>query len=184
METWVIISELVVDIIGHVAWPVTVMVALFSFLFMFKEQIKEVLGRIRSAKFPGGAEVMFSDLSTAQRDEIAKVVEPDRGSGNWTKAGNIYWLGHDLMWTMDVLLRNAPKQYIVHGLRQSLYHLTAIDLEETRFGTSISQLLDSASKSMESDWTDERREQAATDLRTLTDELGTLATLEQPEKPG
>lgn len=45
--------------------------------------------------------------------------------------GNLYWLGHDLMWTADTLLRQGPTQDVVIGLDQALHHLAHVGLGET-----------------------------------------------------
>ena len=39
--------------------------------------------------------------------------------------GSSYWLGHDLMWTADTLLRGGPREEVLIGLNQALHHFEA-----------------------------------------------------------
>jgi hypothetical protein len=45
--------------------------------------------------------------------------------------GNLYWLGHDIMWTADVLLRKSPSEHVLIGLAQARHHLVIVGLGET-----------------------------------------------------
>jgi hypothetical protein len=45
--------------------------------------------------------------------------------------GNLYWLGRDLMWIADTLLRQGPVEQIIIGLDQALHHLLQVGLRET-----------------------------------------------------
>jgi hypothetical protein len=42
--------------------------------------------------------------------------------------GNLYWLGHDLMWTADMLLRGGPAEQVLIGLDQALHHLDKVEM--------------------------------------------------------
>lgn len=54
--------------------------------------------------------------------------------------GNLYWLGHDLMWTADTLLRQGPVEQIIIGLDQALHHLAHVGLRETPIALDLQTL--------------------------------------------
>ncbi|MCK4391983.1 hypothetical protein KAX17_03675, partial [Candidatus Bipolaricaulota bacterium] len=64
---------------------------------------------------------------------------------------NTFWLGHDMMWTVDVLLRGASKKDIQHGLRCCLTHLRAVGLGDSVQYNSIRQYLDEVTSKSEGD---------------------------------
>jgi hypothetical protein len=45
--------------------------------------------------------------------------------------GNIFWLGGDLIWSAQLVLRGAPKGKILHGLRQSYHHISELGLTDS-----------------------------------------------------
>lgn len=45
--------------------------------------------------------------------------------------GQLYWLGHDLMWTADTLLRGGSSKEVLIGIEQALHHLILVGLENT-----------------------------------------------------
>jgi hypothetical protein len=48
----------------------------------------------------------------------------------WGNVGNMFWLGGDLIWSAQLALRGAPKEKILHGLRQSYHHISELGLAE------------------------------------------------------
>jgi hypothetical protein len=99
---------------------------------------------------------------------------------HWEKTGNLYWLGHDIMFTFDVLLRAGERQFIVHGLKQVLHHLRELGLGDTPMGIRSAELLKRADVSLVEDWTSEKRLQYAQDMLELRTAIGTLASGNQP----
>jgi hypothetical protein len=61
------------------------------------------------------------------------------GSLKTSAIGNIYWLGHDLMWTADVLLRGGSSKDVLIGLDQAQHHLGQVGLEQPQ-SSEISRL--------------------------------------------
>ena len=102
-------------------------------------------------------------------------------SVDWSKSANVYWLGHDLMWTIDVLLREAPTNVILQGLTQSLHHLRKIGLGNTAWEHKLDKLCKSAQGTIESDWNSKLRIQYATDLRNILNEVGEIANAHQAD---
>jgi hypothetical protein len=77
-----------------------------------------------------------SDTQAHSRKESATSVE----SLKTRSTGALYWLGHDLMWSADALLRNGPSEDIQVGLAQALHHLVQIGLKETSLEREIRDL--------------------------------------------
>lgn len=48
----------------------------------------------------------------------------------WRNVANVFWLGHDLLWTSNAAL-NATSERITHGLGQCKHHAGQIGLTET-----------------------------------------------------
>ncbi|MCI0405177.1 MAG: hypothetical protein L0209_03735 [candidate division Zixibacteria bacterium] len=123
----------------------------------------------RLVSFKGwGNEFGFQPLS----DKAASPSPPN----NWKKINDIYWLGHDLMWTIDVVYRLAPKKYIVHGLKQSLYHLNELPMAETAaVKDRLQKLFDEANSRSDEEWTPVQRATFAEKLRLeIIDELSRI----------
>lgn len=60
--------ELSIDLVGRVAWPLTVL----AILLIFKLQFRELFGRIVSGELPGGTKIQFRETSlTARQVEIS-----------------------------------------------------------------------------------------------------------------
>lgn len=160
------------------AWPATILLL----TWFYRREIKAALGRIEKAKLPGGAEFAFGNTSI---DKVHGKIPLENSSktteGNWSKPGNVYWLGHDIMWTIDAMLRGAPHGRIVHGITQSCHHLKEIGLENSSLGSRLKQILERANGFLEADWTPENRNKFALDLRRITDQLGMMASAHQPE---
>lgn len=172
------VMELLTKIVEHLPWPTAVVLL----GWMFKKEIKALFTRLEKFRGPGDIALEFSLKQHAENELIAESVKSEKGVGQWQqKVASTFWLAHDLIWTIDVMLRGAPKQYIIYGLRQSLHHITEIGLSESSFGSKLKRLNEIAEESIESDWTEEKRHSVATDLFSLRDELGALVKLEQPD---
>ena len=63
--------------------------------------------------------------------------------------GSIFWLGHDLMWTADVLLRRGERQDVLIGFDQALHHTAQVGLGETPIEREIRSVRDRIQQSDE-----------------------------------
>jgi hypothetical protein len=161
-------------------------------MIFFKNDIRDLLKRLHTAKLPGGTEATFeygktsvdqSDQSTPSKTMLAEILtdkktQPDKI--RWNNIGNVYWLGHDLMWTIDVILRNAPRETIIHGLRQSLHHAQCLGFTDMPLESRLARLESDANRSLQQDWTAEKRILLAKELASIRDEAGRLASSYQP----
>jgi hypothetical protein len=193
-----ITSENLSAVLSAVAWPV---VALFI-IFLLKSDIRRLCQRLRMANLPGGAEASFVDYGEASIDEnptqmpdgapsdskrqpTAPTQPPARQESvgpavKWENSGNLFWIGHDLMWTVDVTLRGGPRNSIVHGLRQSRHHLRSLGLAGTPIESRLGQLESQVRGSLNQDWTASQRNVLSNDLTQIIRDIGDLAEAHQP----
>lgn len=175
-----------ISIIRIIAWPFVVLIVVALFLFLFKKQIANRLEQLKKADVRKGFFEFGEspiDIST-QQDLNTKKIEPTstipKDAIKWSKSGALYWLGHDLWWTVDVLLRGGSRDIIIHGLRQSLLHLQEIGFAGSQMESSLKQMVNDAKNSHEKDWTQVRRNWATLQLTTIRNDIGKLAVNNQP----
>ena len=137
-------------------------------------------------------ETNFAALATfgeARFDKPASPTDPRKESAappnilNTKATGSLYWLGHDLMWTADALLRQAPPQDVLVGLDQSEHHLGQVGLGETQIAREILRLRDLIKQSEE--LSPVVRDAYASQLGSIIDRIGITAECAQPgfDKP-
>lgn len=178
------------EMLQVLVWPFVVLLVGVIFLFLFKKDISNLLSRMRKAKWPGGTETSFNygdaeiDKSEKKEDKD-KVVDStplSRYAGmRWSNSGNVFWLGHDLMWTIDVIVRGAPRETIVHGLRQSLHHISSIGFMATPIESRLRSLLENADRTLQTDWTPAERNNYADEVGAIIGYIGKLAESNQSD---
>jgi hypothetical protein len=162
-------------IILGMVWPsVAVGLAL-----IFRRQFGLLIGRIVTAKLPGGTELSFGASRADQKNEEPTEIQPaNRGNPvDWRKVGNLYWLGHDVMWSIDVLLRGGGKLDILHGLKQSAHHASEIGMSV--WAKRLEELHNAIAATPETDLTSSKRDEAGFKLRRISDQVGALAETQQ-----
>jgi hypothetical protein len=127
-------------------WPITTLII----LYWFKETIRTLLTQLAEAKF--GDKLFFkfwqakSDLESVETLlTTAPIPElPQSSASNaedkWGKVADVFWLGSDLDWTAQTVLRAAPKERILHGLTQSYHHASQSGLSNTVPGKHLATL--------------------------------------------
>jgi hypothetical protein len=86
---------------------------------------------------------------------------------NKDKTGNLFWLCHDMMELIRWLLTPAiPKEWIDVGFRQSLHHGRELGLKR-EIVDKLQQLVETTQVYQNHDWTNERREQFAAEVRIV-----------------
>ena len=96
---------------------------------------------------------------------------------NTAATGSLYWLGHDLMWTADTLLRGGPREQVLIGLDQSLHHLGQVKLGSTPIEADILQLHDRIRQAKE--LPSLLRDEYANQLGSVIDRIGATAEAAQ-----
>jgi len=93
-------------------------------------------------------EDLFRDLAYGRASfdqQMPRASHPEHrtltgGALNRNATGNLFWLGHDLMWTADTLLRQGPTEHVLIGLEQALHHLDQVGLKETEIERDLQDL--------------------------------------------
>jgi len=175
------------DIIKIIIWPFVVLVLGILFLLLFKKSIEKLINRVTEIRInktiigfgksladkeiqPELATIKDEQLSTKLKDKI-----------NWNKSGTLYWLGHDLMWTIDVLLRGGQREDIIYGLKQSLHHASSLGFQGTAIENWLKELKTEAENSLPKDWTGLKRNNYAIRLTNIKRFIGIIAESAQPD---
>lgn len=95
-----------------------------------------------------------------------------------TATANLYWLGHDLMWSADTLLRQGPTANVLIGLDQALHHLHQIGLADSGMGSDLQSLRLHIKGTRDLTW--EMRDAAADTLGQVIDRIGAQLEAAQP----
>jgi hypothetical protein len=168
----------VVELVKALAWPVTTLIA----VSYFRRELTAALRRIETAKLPGSVELGFGK---ARIDKIGQQHSSSRPSSqpigiDRSKIANIYWLGFDLVWTADVLLRNAPSAFVLRGLRHALHHLSEISSSESPEKDHLAALVREAAALSEHQWSIEVRDRIAAELGNVANAIGSQLEHLQP----
>lgn len=148
---------------------------------MFKDEIRSEINRIHRAKIPGGTEFEFDLINKEISPKNIKNKVGIKVNGNWENTANIYWLGHDMMWTIYALMSGGGKRNILWGLNQSLHHLESINIAEGKLGEPLIRLINKIEKLVESDLNDEKRLEFTKDTNSLLNEYGIYMAVNQPD---
>jgi hypothetical protein len=104
---------------------------------------------------------------------------PRPGSVKTEMVGSLYWLSHDLMWTADILLRQAPKSEVLIGFGQAMHHMNEVGLGGSQVVVRTAVLQDLISRSAELSPAD--RDRYAGELGSIIDQIGVAA--EEAQQP-
>jgi hypothetical protein len=172
METGISILKILAS------WPVIALVL----VLIFKDKVGHLLDGLKKA---GPLEWGQSPADELPKEKVpAQGVKIEPGSIKddnirWENVANIYWAGHDLMWTCDVILRNAPRDTILWGLSQSLHHVREIGLKNDPTQVRLSRLLVDARNMLEKDWTPQVRNDYVRELLSVREYVGSLVNAHQ-----
>lgn len=107
----------------------------------------------------------FQPASTERTAASAEAV-------NKSAIGNLFWLGHDLMWAADTLLRQGPSAEVLVGLDQAMHHLARAGLGVTPMARDLQALR--AQLQVGGSLTSASRDEAAKLLGSVIDRLGAV----------
>ncbi len=165
------------------SWPVIVL----FLVLMFRDKVGKLLDRLKEVKEVGPLKWGQSPADEVSKDKRlvqGAQIEPEAGKRDdikWQNVANIYWAGHDLMWTCDVILRNAPRDTIVWGLSQSLHHIREMGLKDDPTEVRLSRLLADARSMLEKDWTPQIRNDYVRELLSVREYVGSLMNTHQKD---
>ena len=174
----------IVDLVGKLAWPAVLMIVLCFSIYLFREEIK---GRIRALREMRRLGMTFGESPidrpvSIQPSAAGRTPQQTAGRPSFQdKAGNLFWLGHDLMWTVDVIVRGAPKERIMHGLTQSLHHLRSLGIAEIANEEQlIVRLHDQIKSLLNREITPKLRDEVVTELYAILLGIGRFIEQSQP----
>ena len=132
------------------------------------------------ARLPGGTVLTFGNSKVDRPVEKREPVnaEEEKAHVDWTKNADLFWLGHDLMWSIDVTLRGGKRSEISYAVRQSKHHASELGLLVSAMRIGI--LHNSIVALRDDEITLEEREKISVELRRITDQLGAIAEASQP----
>jgi len=137
-----------IELLRTLAWLAVVVVLLAVF---FRKPLARLVERIAFFSSPFISFRAFGQAVCEEREENHPPVASSPSQPFEDRPWNTFWLGHDMMWTVDVLLREAPKKHIQHGLRCCLRNLRAVGLGDSVQYNSIRQYLDEVTSMAERD---------------------------------
>jgi hypothetical protein len=182
-------------------WPLLV----FVIVLMFRKEIRTLASRLRKVVHESGKTAFefgeasidilaFGEATRGRLDQkepskleaqpVAEVEQPQADAIRWSNSGNLFWATHDLMLTIDRLLRAAPKEAIFFTLQQSLYHVRALGFKGPPIESKLTELTAEAAKELDFPypiWPPEMRDYYASKLESIKNELGHLARANQPD---
>jgi hypothetical protein len=111
-------------------WPATILIIVYGFRKGIKDLIASItevkIGNNIAAKF-GQAKIDTQLLPGPPASKEISAPSPMK----WDKPANLFWLGNDVEWTAQTVLRGAPKERILHGLAQCHHHISQIGMAES-----------------------------------------------------
>ena len=113
-------------------------------------------------------------------DKSLPEINDQQNKISWDKTGALYWLGHDLMWAVDALLRGGKRKDIIHGLNQSLLNLQEVGFSGSYMDAQLIRIRDEALESEEKDWHRVRRNYTSIVLLNIINDIGKIAAANQP----
>ena len=135
--------DLVIDILKIIiSWP-SIILILF---LIFRKKILDLVEAKTS-----GISLKFQEprIDDERKKALGEEKKPIRASPSedikklkieWGKTGNLFWAARDMMWTIDAALRNASRDIIIHGLKQSLHHLKELGFSEINVYDDLTEI--------------------------------------------
>jgi hypothetical protein len=132
-------------------------------------------------------EDLFRDLAYGRASfdqQVSPAPAPEKimatvGSLKRHATGNLYWLGHDLMWTADTLLRRGPIDQVLIGFDQAIHHLFHVGLSGTAIDVDLQALRTRVEAGLELTATD--RDEVANRVGSIIDKIGAVLEAAQPD---
>ena len=135
-----------VTITADVVWPVVTFILILSFILRFTPSIKLLFPRLRSfvlGKFKAEFYQGEGEATEAARREAQSQIQALKPAGtiNWSRTGDLFWLGNDLMWAKAATIGEAPKSVIIDGLENAIAWLQALGLSGTHPEDALKKLI-------------------------------------------
>jgi len=103
------------------------------------------------------------------------------GGVRWLNSGNLFWLAHDLMLTIYEARRNADRDHVAFGLRQSLHNLRCLGLSGSEVEKMLAQLKHDVGSRESANLSPQEQERVSEECASFIKYIGTLAEIHQPD---
>jgi len=174
-------------LVGESLWPCTVLIL----AFVFRRNVRNLITSLTEAKigdkvFKFGQANSDRILTDVAEGNITSPVydQPkfttSQTSIKWEKSANLFWLGNDLEWTAQTILRGAPKKNIVHGLTQCYHHSSELGLGTTDAGKLLLNLKSQTELLSDADLNRGWRDSFSQRIYKVVHDFGVLANANQP----
>jgi hypothetical protein len=169
-------------ILSAIAWPFAVIMS----VFVLRVALRNLIDRIKSVSVGGdkGPLIGFGQgekAAAAPVPEEPKAVEgvsfKNRVRDN---VANTYWVGADLMNLFDIAIRGARRDEMLQIFRQANHHLKVLRLKDAPLYGRFRRLYESTEKSLDSDWTPDRRIEVGREIHSIVGAFGRLVEETQP----
>jgi hypothetical protein len=163
-----------IPLLAALVWPFTILILVYH----FREGIKNLIPSVREAKI-GDVFLKFgqADLDVPTKKGLPHISLPKQiiasPTAKWQNVANLFWLGNDLEWTAQTVLRGAPKDRILHGLTQCLHHTSELGLPDSAPGQQLfalrSQVESWPETAMDRQWRNAFSEQIYSVIKEFSD---------------
>jgi len=131
-----------------------------------------LLGLFNEARTP---DIPVEKLPGSVVKQIDAAVGP-----KWENVADIFWLGHDLVWTTQKVYGAGPKERIFHGLTQCYHHLSELGLADSIPGRLLSSLKSQVQVMSDAALAQQWRNDFAAKLSQVIQGVSDMAIGEQP----
>jgi hypothetical protein len=116
----------------------------------------------------------------SRRRKGGSVADGPIAEGGWRNVANVFWLGHDLLWTSNAA-SNATRERIIHGLRQSRHHAGQIGLTDTDPYREMNAMHSEVGNLSDTNANPQWRADFSRRVSDVIAKLGVLAKAQQPD---
>jgi hypothetical protein len=162
-------------------WPIIVLIL----ALWFQRQIKNLIASVYEARIGSNVFVRFWQFRLDARGPDVRASEALSGpaaakqitpsGAKLENVASLFWLGNDLEWTSQTVLRGAPKDRILHGLKQCYHHISEIGLAQSAPGQQLlslnSQVADLQQGALDREWRSNFAENIYVVIRQISDLL-------------
>jgi hypothetical protein len=171
------------EAIKALAWPG----AAIGIVVILRVALRSLLDRIKQASVGGDNGPIFQFESSGTRHAPTPTPEkpvPVEGVSFGVRVkdnvANTYWLGADLMTLFDVVLRGGKRDEMLQMFRQANHHMKVLRLRDVPLYERFQRLYEATDKSLDADWTADRRRKVALEIHSIVGTFGRLVEATQP----
>lgn len=177
-----ITAQNISTILSAVSWPCAVIIS----VLVLRDALRKLLNRMSSASVGGEKGPLINFASEGQPAPPPTQSMPNDVEGISFErrvrngVANTYWLASDLMAIFHSVLQRDSRDTILGVFRQANHHMKVLRLKDTPLYSRFHRLYDYADKSLDSDWTDQRRIEVAREVHSIMGGIGRLIEATQP----